>query len=95
MRLPLEYYIQAWGPQYKKDVHLMEWVQRRAMKRIRGLEHLSCGEELSELGLFSFEKALGRPLCSFPLLEGSLQTGQRSTFLHRPIVIRQKGMALN
>ena len=72
VRPHLEYCIQAWSPYLRKDIDMLDKIQRRATKLIPGLRDLRYEERLKECGLTILEtrRLRGDQIKVFKILNG-------------------------
>ena len=84
VRHHLEYCIQAWRPYRKKDIDILERVQRIATKMIQKLRNISYEMRLKECGLTTLEtrRLRGDQIKVFKILNG-YKNIDRNIFLRR------------
>ena len=71
VRPKLEYCMQTWRPYLRKDIDLLEKVQRRAIRLIISNTSLTYGERLKNLGLTTLETRLRKDLIEvFKIFKG-------------------------
>ena len=72
VRPHLEYCIQAWSPYLRKDIDMLDKIQKRATKLIPGLRDLRYEERLKECGLTTLEtrRLRGDNIEVFKILNG-------------------------
>lgn len=77
--------VQKWSSQYKKDIDILERVQIKAIKMIKGLDYLSYEESLRKLGQFNPQKKwlMGNLINVYQYLMGRTKTELSSGYPKR------------
>jgi len=97
VRPRLEYCIQAWRPYLKKDINVLERVQKRATKLISGLSEMGYEERLKILGLTTLEtrRLRGDLIEVFKILKGYENIDQEMFFDMSQSNLRGHSLKLN
>ena len=82
IRSQMEYAVQAWSPQFKKDILVLEKVQQRATKIVPRLRDLPYETRKKELGLTSLEdrRIRGDLIEVFKLMHGFENVDRKQFF---------------
>jgi hypothetical protein len=82
VRPRLEFCVQAWSPYLRKDIDMLERVQRRATKLIEGYKDFEYEERLERTGLITLEKrrVRGDLIQVFKMLKGFDKTNYQEFF---------------
>ena len=83
IRTHLEYCVQSWNPHFVRDEEVLEKVQRRATKCVKGMKNKEYTERLRELGLTTLKRRRirGDLIETYKILSGK-ENVNRDTFFH-------------
>ncbi|KAG9479705.1 hypothetical protein GDO78_011632 [Eleutherodactylus coqui] len=85
VRPRMEYCVQFWTPVLRKDIALLDGVQRWATKLINGMRGLEYPERLSNLGLFTLEqrRLRGDQITMYKYMRGQYKDISHDLFIPR------------
>ena len=86
----VQYCIQMQSPQYRRDMDLLERVQRRATEMIQGMEHLSYETGSESWGCSAWRRLQGDLRVAFQHLKGSYKK-EADRLFHRVYGDRTRG----
>jgi hypothetical protein len=93
VRPHLDYCVQAWRPHLKKDIEVLEKVQRRATRMVEGCRGLNYEERLTKIGITTLELRRERAdlLEMFKIMKG-MEGLDKEYFFKDGATVRKEGV---